>query len=324
MPQDPWPALAGRPLEVEAEDGVVLHGEAHGPEQAAGTVVLLHGYQLSQRLWARQVAALRAARPDLRVVTYDHRGHGRSTHGTAERATLGQLGRDLRTVLGAATDGPVVLAGHSMGGMTVMALAEQFPELVRERVAGAGLLATSAGGLAENDFGVHRAVARLAHTAVPRANAWALRRVEAGRPKPSSPGTRWLLFGARPDRLDVLRTQQVLDGTHAATNHHFYATFAEHRRAHALAHLGHVPVLVVAGDRDRLTPVGHARAIAEALPHARLVTYPGCGHMVQLERAHDVSRRLVELTARALPPAVGAEAPGAGATAPRTAARRAG
>jgi len=314
MVHHPWPAVAGRPARVETEDGVVLHAEVHGPDDAEGSVVLLHGYQLSHRLWARQVHALREARPDLRVVAYDHRGHGRSARGTAERATLGQLARDLRTVLHELAPGPAVLAGHSMGGMTVMSFAEQFPELVRERVAGVGLFATSSAGLADNTFGLHPAAARVAHAVVPRFNAWAHRRAELGRAKPPSPGTRWLLFGERPDPHDVRRTQEVLDGTHPATNHHFYATFGEHDRTHALAHLADVPVVVAAGDRDRLTPFHHARTIAAALPHARFVTYPGCGHMVQLERALDVSRRLVELADEALPAATG----------PRTAARRAG
>jgi len=313
MVRHPWPALEGRPAAVETGDGVVLHAEVHGPDSAAGTVVLLHGYQLSQRLWARQVHALREARPDLRVVTYDHRGHGRSGRGTAERATLGQLGRDLRTVLDALAHGPALLAGHSMGGMTVMSFAEQFPHLVRDRVAGVGLLATSSAGLAQNTFGVHPVLARVAHAAVPRLNAWAHRRVERGGRKPAAPATRWLLFGERPDPFDVRRTQEVLDGTHAATNHHFYATFGDHDRTHALAHLAEVPVVVAAGERDRITPVEHARAIAAALPHARFVTYPRCGHMVQLERAHDLSRRLVALADEAVP-----------ATAPRPAARRAG
>lgn len=312
MTQQPWPRLAGRPATVAAEDGVPLHAEVHGPDEAAGTVVLLHGYQLSQRLWARQVAALRQRRPDLRVVTYDHRGHGRSGRTAPERACLAQLGRDLRRVVDALAAGPVLLAGHSMGGMTVMAYAEQHPDHLRERVAGVGLVATSAGRLGENDYGLHPRVAAVAHVAVPRLQQWVHRRVERGGAQPPSPGTRFLLFGREAHRHDVRRTQQVLDGTPAATAAHFYPTFGEHDRLHALAHLAHVPVLVAAGDRDRLTPLAHARTIAAALPQAELVVYPGSGHMVMLERAGDLSRRLVGLADRALP------------TAPRTAARRAG
>ena len=56
-----------------------------------------------------------------------------------------------------------------------------------------------------------------------------------------------------------------------------------------------VPVLVLAGDEDSVTPVVHSRAIAEALPDAELVVVPGAGHMVQLEAEQLVTRRLREL-----------------------------
>jgi pimeloyl-ACP methyl ester carboxylesterase len=303
MPMAPWPDLRPASFELVTADGVRLHGETYGPAPAPATVVLLHGYQLSQRLWARQVEALRTALPELRVLTYDHRGHGLSDRGPADRATLGQLARDLRLVLDTQTQGPVVLVGHSMGGMTIMSLAEQHPELLHERVAGVALLGTSSGGLAENTFGLPTVVARVAHVTVPRYNGWARRRVERGRPKPASPGTRWLLFGERPDPLDVRRTQDVLDATHPATSDDFYGTFALHDRTHALAALRDLPVVLVAGDRDRLTPLAHACTIADALPHARFVVLPGSGHMLQLERADKVGEALVELCVSSLRPA---------------------
>ncbi len=298
----PWPALSPRVRTVTTADGVALHVEEHGPRDASGTVVLLHGYQLSRRLWARQVHALREQRPDLRVLTYDHRGHGRSGPTPPEGASLRQLGDDLRVLLDEAVPtGPVVLVGHSMGGMTIMSFAEQHPHEIGSRVSGVALLSTSSGGLADNDFGLHPRLAGIAHLAVPRLQAWVHRRVEKGRRQPPSPGTRWLLFGSDAHRVDVLRTQRVLDGTPAATSVHFYSTFSDHDRLHALEHLAEVPVLIACGDRDRITPLTHSHALAKALPHAALVVYPGCGHMVMLERAEDVDRRLLALVGTAIP-----------------------
>jgi len=84
--------------------------------------------------------------PRVRLVLYDQRSHGRSGKATAESSTIEQLGRDLDAVLRALVpDGPIVLAGHSMGGMTIMALAEQRPELFLDRVRGVALIGTSAG-----------------------------------------------------------------------------------------------------------------------------------------------------------------------------------
>jgi pimeloyl-ACP methyl ester carboxylesterase len=296
-----WPALTPRRTTVTTEDAVALHVEHHGAEDATGTLVLAHGYELDGRLWARQVDAVLAARPDLRVVTYDHRGHGRSGRAPEGTATLPQLGRDLRSVVDSLPEGPVTVVGHSMGGMTVMAFAEQFPSYLGGRVTGAGLLGTSSGRLAEVDYGLGPRFAAATQHVVPRFNALAARRELTGRARLPQPGMRWLLFGAKPDRSDVLRTLTSLAECPAATCEAFYWAFPEHDRLAALAHLSAVPVLVACGDRDRLTPLGHSKAIADALPHADFVVYPGCGHMLMLERADDLNRRLLGLVATTLP-----------------------
>jgi pimeloyl-ACP methyl ester carboxylesterase len=296
-----WPALDPRPSTVTTEDGVVLHVEHHGAVHATASVVLAHGYELDRRLWARQVDALLGARPELRVVTYDHRGHGRSGAAARETASISQLGRDLRAVVDSLPPGPVVLAGHSMGGMTILALAEQHPELVGARVVGAALLGSSANGSAELP-GLPPRARKIALRVVPWFNALASVRAARGLDKPPSPGMRWLLFGTAPHRSDVLRTKLVLDECSAATCEAFYFAFQDHDRLAALQHLLGVPVLIAVGDRDRLAPPALSHAMAAELPHAQLVVYPGCGHMLQLERADDVSRRLLELVTTSLQP----------------------
>ncbi len=297
----PFPSPAGRPLEVMADDGVVLRGTVHGPADATSTVVLVHGYELSERLWARQVEALLAARPDLRVVTYDHRGHGGSDRSPAAHATLVQLGVDLHAVLAAAAPaGPVLLAGHSMGGMTLMAFAEQHPAYVAQRLVGAAFLSTSPGRLVEVTYGLPKAAARLVQRSLPWFNERARAREQAGRGKPARPGIARLLFGGGALAADVAATLAVMADCPAATVADFHATFVDHDRVAALEAFASVPVLVVCGSQDRICPLDHSRDVAAALPHGRLVVYPGAGHMVQLERAAEVSARLVEL-ADALP-----------------------
>src|SRR5690242_3501037 len=133
---------ADRTALVVADDGVLLSVEEVGPTDAPLTVVFVHGYSLSMASWTFQRQALGAelatangSRPTARLVFYDQRGHGSSARGPAEHATVEQLGRDLDAVLTArAPRGPVVLVGHSMGGMTVLALAAQRPELFGTRV----------------------------------------------------------------------------------------------------------------------------------------------------------------------------------------------
>src|SRR3954453_23299736 len=154
-PSPVLPSLADPPppgsRTVRTDDGVDLHVEVDENPDSQLTVVLAHGFTARMAEWELQREALR---PRARLVLFDQRGHGRSGWTKLTKATIDRTGRDLGEVLDATTpEGPVVLAGHSMGGMSVMALARQRPELFGTRVVGVFLLATSAGGLVESGLG---------------------------------------------------------------------------------------------------------------------------------------------------------------------------
>src|SRR3712207_1693536 len=140
------PALSDPPppgsRTVTTDDGVPLHVEVDGDQTAPLTVVFSHGFTARLAEWELQRRALRNR---ARLVFWDQRGHGRSGWTPLTKATIDRTGRDLGEVLDATTPtGPVVLAGHSMGGMSIMALARQRPDLFGGRVVGVLLLATSA------------------------------------------------------------------------------------------------------------------------------------------------------------------------------------
>src|SRR5690606_41875574 len=105
--------------------------------------------------WRCEQGGLRGrADAPVRLVLYDQRSRGRAGQATKSGSAIEQLGRDLDAVLRAvARTGDVVLAGHSMGGMTIMALAEQRPELFRDRVRGVALMSTSAGDVGSSGLG---------------------------------------------------------------------------------------------------------------------------------------------------------------------------
>jgi len=139
---EPFGTLRGRALTVLAQDGVPLHVEINGPDDAPITIIFCHGYTVNQDCWHFQ-------RRDLvehRLVFWDQRDHGRSGRSATGNATIDELGADLKAVIDAAAPGPgpIVLVGHSMGGMAIMALAEQHPSMFTSKVAGAVLISTAA------------------------------------------------------------------------------------------------------------------------------------------------------------------------------------
>jgi pimeloyl-ACP methyl ester carboxylesterase len=280
---------------MQLSDGTRLHVLVEGPDDAPVTVVLAHGWTLDARTWGPVAAAL--AGPGARVVRYDHRGHGRSAAVDPATMTLDQLADDLAELIAAvAPAGPLVLAGHSMGGMTLMALAERHP-VVLERAVGIGLVATAAGGLADTSFGLPAATAPVLRAVEERlvgALRWS-RRPALGDPRVVAPAARWLLLG--PDAGDdtVRATARALAACRPSTLAGFRPTLAAHEREAALAAFAAIPTVVLAGSRDRLTPVAAARRIAAALPSAELTVFPRAGHMVPLERPAPVSRRLMAL-----------------------------
>ncbi len=291
---------------VTADDGVALHVEEVGPQDAPLTVVLVHGYTQEMAVWHYQRQAL-ARTPGVRTVLYDHRSHGRSGRSAPERSTIDQLGRDLLTVLDAVVpDGPVVLVGHSMGGMTVMALADAHPELFGDRVAAVALVSTSTGKLADLTFGLPSAITPVTRVAVPWLTRGLRRRPQLfERTRRMGTDLAFLLsrrfaFGS----TDV--GPALVEFVEAMTAHtpvdviaEFYDTFTTHDKLKALDVLRALPVVVVVGSEDVLTPVDHSRVMADALPDAELVVVEGCGHMVQLEQPEVVTRRLLDLLERA-------------------------
>jgi pimeloyl-ACP methyl ester carboxylesterase len=199
---------------------------------------------------------------------------------------------------------PVVLAGHSMGGMTLMALAEQQPELFAQRVLGLGFVSTSAGemgsaGLPGTLLSRHNPVTR-GLGALARVQP---RFVEGARKALGDVVwgvTRRYAFGDRrvdPALVDLVDTMISANALDALTD--FADTLGTHDRLAALPALAECEVLIVAGTKDQVIPYSHAERIAAELPKAQLLELEGVGHLPLLERHEEVQEALAGLVRRA-------------------------
>jgi pimeloyl-ACP methyl ester carboxylesterase len=279
---------------VTLEDGVEISVEEVDPADGGRpelTLVYVHGFAVSRKCWHFQRRDLAASTsPRVRQVLFDLRCHGLSSRGVAASCTIEQLAKDLSEVLTAVVPaGPIVLIGHSMGGMTIMALAEQEPALFADRIRGVVLIATSAGELGRRGLPrpllsrynpLTRGVGRLA--------GWRPGLVEFIRAAGGGitrRAVRSLAFGHRdvsPGLVDFLVEMLAVTPVGVLTD--FADTFGTHNRYAALAGLRHTHVPVIGGDEDLITPFPHAERIVEELPDAELVQAHGAGHMVMLEQ----------------------------------------
>jgi pimeloyl-ACP methyl ester carboxylesterase len=305
---------ADRSRTVTTDDGVPLAVEEVGPRDAPLTVVFVHGYCLSMGSWHYQRLGLAdMTKPGLRMVFYDCRSHGRSGRAPAETATVDQLGDDLFRVLSdLAPTGPVVLVGHSMGGMTIMALADRHPELFERRVIGVALLSTSTGRLSEVTLGFPALTARLRAPVLP----YALRvmRSRAGlieRSRRIGSDIAWLLtrrysFGSTDVSPALVEyVGKMIAATPVEVVAEFFPALHAHDKLAALTRLRDLETLIVVGDKDLLTPVEHSRRMAEALPNAELLILAGAGHLAMMERPEMVTLRLRAFLHRAWRSAAG-------------------
>ncbi|MEV0173520.1 alpha/beta hydrolase [Streptomyces sp. NPDC050803] len=292
-------------IAVTTNDGARIRAYVAGNVSGPLTVVLCHGYMVDSTAWHFQIPVLgRAAR----LVSYDQRGHGRSTLGTAP-VTIDRLAEDLHHVLAAtAPQGPVVLVGHSMGGMAIMALAATHPELFGTRVTGAALLSTSAGQLNGTPMGLPPAAAKLLHVALAAGLptlARLPRTVDAVRRRTGPLAfhvTRPLLYGAPVDPIAARVTIRAMSRVPTLTIAACYPALMAHDQLAALPALGRCPVLVAVGADDQVTPASHARTLAERTPFAELAVLPGAAHMLPLERPAEVNRMLLALVSRGMEP----------------------
>lgn len=303
----PTPPVPDRVSTVHTTDGVALHVQEDGPADAPLTAVFVHGYCLNLDSWCFQRHGLADIRnPRVRRVFYDQRSHGRSARAPSETASIDRLGEDLyELVRQVAPTGPVVLVGHSMGGMTVLALADLHPELFADpaeggpRVVGVALLATSTGRMAEVTLGLPALLARVRASLTPylvRGMRWRASWVERGRRATGDVAfllTRRYSFGTRdvsPWLVEYVGA--MIAGTPVEVIADFLPAVTSHEREGGLAALRSVPTLVLVGDRDLLTPPAHSRAIADGLPDAELVVVADAGHLVIMERPELVNLHL--------------------------------
>ncbi|GAA4579220.1 alpha/beta hydrolase [Micromonospora coerulea] len=283
----------------EMPDGTDIHVEVVEPTRpVAGqpTVLLVHGFCLDMGTFHFQRKML-AARGDYRIVAYDQPGHGRSGRLESGEYDLAALGRTLRRVIDeTAPEGPLVLVGHSMGGMTIMALAELYPEMFGDRVVGTVLMATSGGLLAETKLVAPALIGRVSGPVLYMvSNATRYGGTVIDKARKSTTNVSWLLtrkygFGTpKPSPALVSYVERMNSRTSADTVTRYLRTLATHSRFPALAALAGTPVLVIVGDKDMITPVTHSEEIVRRLPHAEFVKIHDSGHVVMLEHADEVN-----------------------------------
>lgn len=298
-------SLRGEPMVVVTDDGLDLYvevDEADPAQQIPGaqelTVLFVHGFALNMDCWHEQRAHLRGK---VRMVFYDQRSHGRSARSAPQHCRIPQLGRDLQRVLETTCDGPVLVIAHSMGGMSLIQAGEQLPEQLGERIVGAGLVSTTAGGLDPAKVIVPllppllsgsllkqgvRALERTGRT-VDVVRRW-------GKDIASVATDSWSFGG--PVSADLVAfSARMIDQTPFSVVADFYPSFDDLDLCESVSVFSAVPTTIVCGTKDRITGIAHSRALHARIHGSDLVEVENAGHLVLLEKPDRVNAALDDL-----------------------------
>jgi pimeloyl-ACP methyl ester carboxylesterase len=292
-------------LTVPTSEGLELYVEIVEPSDEVDrpgvepTLVFVHGFCLDMGTFHFQRRDL-GRDGDYRMVFYDQPGHGRSSHLSHGEYTLPMLAQGLHDVIEAvAPVGPIVLIGHSMGGMTIMKLAEERPELFGPRIRGVVFISTSAGKLDEINFGMPEVLARFSRQLLPLISHTGKATgsvIDAARR--ASSDLAWVLtrkygFGTkRPNPALVSYVERMNGRTTTEVVARYLRALNSHAGTVALEALRDVSVLAICGEYDALTPPSHSEEIVRVLPKARLVVVPDTGHVALMERPDIVGEAL--------------------------------
>ena len=288
----PFGSVHSASQKVVSTDGIRINVEVDEPELEAPhlpTIVFVHGVVCTLDAWHYQRLALRGK---VRMVFMDQRSHGASDVADRDSSTIENLAADLHAVIEACTHGPVVLVGHSMGGMTIMQLAADHPELFGDRVVGVMLVSTSS-RLPLVSSPAARRIVPFARRAAPL--------VDWGKGFNSySIVRRWGLGPNAQERHVDMTNEMILQApTRVLTD--FHPMFAALDVRHALQTLSHIPTIVVAGTHDSVTPLSHSRRIADGITGSSLVIFEDTGHMAMFEEHVRLTELIFELVEKTAP-----------------------
>lgn len=258
-------------LEVDGKRVFAATG-GRDPDPALPALIFLHGAGMDHTVW--QLQARYFAHHGHGVLAIDLPGHGRSAGPPLDgiEALAGWTGG----VMDAARLARATLVGHSMGALVALETAARLPD----RVTAIALL-----GIAET-MGVHpdlqAAAEKGEHLAYELVTSWGYSRraLLGGHPAPGV----WMAGGAL----------RLLERGCAGVIGHDLADCSVYVGAKQAATKVKCPVLILSGDRDRMTPAKTAAPLAGAIAGARMVTLPGAGHMMMLERPNETLDALRE------------------------------
>jgi pimeloyl-ACP methyl ester carboxylesterase len=295
---------------VTTSDGVPLSVRDWGSHAAGHTVVLLHGFCLNKESWNIQITQLIGRwGNNIRIISYDHRGHGDSGNAAMHTYRIDRLADDLAELLVALdVTGPLTLAGHSMGGMAALAYLRRPASKRPVEPASLVLVATAAGNVGSHGLGrllstpatgmLYHLVHRLPRAGTDEVVQFLARPVCAALTRHGGYGE------AAPSSL-VAMSAAAVNTTPSTTKVGFLRGLKEYNCSQTLSSIT-AKTTIISGGADKLMPMCHTHELADGIPGATLIHRPAAGHTLLHEIPDVVTEAIssdISVGSSVLPPA---------------------
>lgn len=303
--KEPFGSLHTEKIKVIASDGVALHAEIENSldGQEDLTIVFAHGYALSMDEFHFQRRDLRHV---AKMVFFDHRGHGSSESGSRESHNVWQLGQDLNSVIEQVVPtGNIVLVGHSMGGMSIQALARVNPGLFGSRIKAVVLVCTSSGGVTQSPLGLPETLGKFVQGIAPGITSvlsGQQQLVDKSREAGSDLTlllTRRYSFGSDVSVEMTEFVSQMHGRTSIDVIGDFLKSIADFDAKEYVSVLSSVPTTIIAAKDDLLTPLSHSEELSRLILGSELIVMSDSGHMLPMERYAELNEQISKVVSKA-------------------------
>lgn len=253
------------------EDNLFINYTDDGPLDAE-VLIFIHGFPLNKEMWANQVHEFK---DQYRIITYDVRGHGKSESGI-EEFSIAQFANDLNGLMTALSINKATICGFSMGGFIAQYAAKEFPERFE------GLILANTNCIADTDKTKENRRKAMDSIVELGVGNFAIESVKKMFSSES--------FSNRKEEIAQVK-DMILTTPVPSLLSSLKAMAARESQCATLVAL-HIPILIIVGEEDQITPIPMAKQMQESNKDAQMNIIGHSGHMSNMENPYEFNKKL--------------------------------
>lgn len=263
----------GNNIEITVNDLTVSYNDEG--ENGAPVIIFIHGFPFNKSMWDKQVKALKE---NYRVIAYDVRGHGDSDSGTGD-FSIDLFADDLLSLMDELKIDKAMLCGLSMGGYIALNAVEKDPDRFD------ALILSDTNCIADTSEAKEKRLKTIESIKKNGVEKFAEESIK-NLFSPESLSTK---------EKEIAHVREMILNTSKKSLYKTLQAFYERKETCSKLHDINVPVLIMVGEEDKITPLEAAQMMHEKIEDSVLYIIEHAGHLSNLENPTDFNNQLEKL-----------------------------